>query len=158
MNYRREGVLWTGCRLTGRHPPIFCVSRNRVGETMWKDKRFRQANREALLALAAYGIYFLWWYGFGYGLGDADPDNYTYVFGFPAWFFYSCLLGYPLITLLLWVLVRLFFKNMPLDADPVEESASGVDGGSGTVNPGPCSVQSRAAAPSPAQQHGKAEK
>ena len=26
------------------------------------DSRFLQANREALFALAAYALYFLWWY------------------------------------------------------------------------------------------------
>ena len=81
------------------------------------DWRFRQANRETLLALFAYALYFIWWYAFGYGMGDTDPETYTYVLGFPAWFFYSCIVGYPAITILLWVLVRGFFKEMPLDAE-----------------------------------------
>jgi len=87
------------------------------------DWRFRQANRETLIALFAYGLYFIWWYVFGYGMGDAAPETYTYVFGFPAWFFYSCIVGYPAITILLWVLVRRFFKEMPLDAEEPDKGA-----------------------------------
>lgn len=86
-----------------------------------KDRRFRQADREALLALFAYALYFIWWYVFAYGLGSGNPDDYSYVLGMPAWFFYSCIVGYPLITLTLWAIVRLFFKDMPLgeiDDDP----------------------------------------
>lgn len=79
------------------------------------DHRIIQANRETGITLAIYGLYFVWWYACGYGLGDADPGTYTYVFGFPAWFFYSCVLGYPLITILLWAVVRLFFRDIPLD-------------------------------------------
>lgn len=82
-----------------------------------QDHRIRQANREALAVLAVYALYFLWWYVSGYGLGNKDPETYSYIFGFPAWFFYSCILGYPLTTVLLWLVVRLFFKEIPLDAD-----------------------------------------
>ena len=35
----------------------------------------------------------------------------------PAWFFFSCVLGYPLITLLLWWAVRRWFKDIPLDGE-----------------------------------------
>ena len=30
-------------------------------------------------------------------------------------FFYSCVLGYPVMTLILWVVVRRFFADIPLD-------------------------------------------
>ncbi|NLW82151.1 MAG: YhdT family protein [Desulfovibrionales bacterium] len=81
------------------------------------DHRIKQANKESLISLAVYAVYFLWWYLSGYGIGDTDPDTYSYIFGFPSWFFYSCILGYPLITVILWLVVRLFFKEIPLDAD-----------------------------------------
>jgi uncharacterized membrane protein YhdT len=38
--------------------------------------------------------------------------------GLPAWFFYSCIVGYPLITIGLWIMVRLGFKDMSLDDEP----------------------------------------
>ena len=80
--------------------------------------RFAQANKEALITLGLYLGYFIWWYACAYGLGGGDPGGYSYVWGFPAWFFYSCLVGYPLLTLALWLVVRLFFRDMPLDAYP----------------------------------------
>lgn len=97
----------------------FSAGKRGNGEDLMKKKtgdgRFAQANREALIALGAYAVYFLWWYLSAYGLGDGDPKEYSHVLGMPSWFFYSCILGYPLITLLLWILMRLFFKVMPLD-------------------------------------------
>ena len=78
---------------------------------------FRQADREALITFGLYVLFFLWWTLFAFGLGAGDPADYTYVWGMPAWFFYSCVLGYPVITLILWIVVRFFFSNIPLD-DP----------------------------------------
>lgn len=34
----------------------------------------------------------------------------------PAWFFYSCVMGYPMVTLLVWVMIRRWVADMPLDA------------------------------------------
>jgi uncharacterized membrane protein YhdT len=77
--------------------------------------RFAQARKEALWILVLYLGYFVWWYAFAYGLGSGDPENYSYVLGFPAWFFYSCIAGMPVITIALWLIVRLCFRDMPLD-------------------------------------------
>lgn len=76
---------------------------------------FRQADREALVTLGLYLFFFLWWTFFAFGLGSGDPEDYSYVLGMPAWFFFSCILGYPVITLLLWYAVRRWFANVPLD-------------------------------------------
>jgi uncharacterized membrane protein YhdT len=93
-----------------------------------QDPRFKQANKEALLSLGAYGLYFLWWYCCAYGLGSGDPDDYRYVLGMPEWFFYSCIVGCPLITVLLWALVRFKFKHMPLDAEPSADHGAPPEG------------------------------
>lgn len=90
------------------------------------NKRFRQADREALITLGVYAFFFLWWTGFAFGLGGGDPEEYTYVLGLPAWFFYSCVLGYPAVTVLLWIVIRRLFADMPLDARMPSET----DGGS----------------------------
>ena len=87
---------------------------------MIKNHRLKQSNREALVTIGVYAIYFAWWYFFGYGMGNENPEVYTYVFGLPAWFFFSCILGYPLITVVLWVVIRMFFKEVPLDVDNTE--------------------------------------
>ena len=59
----------------------------------------------------------VWWYACAYGLGDGDPEGYDYIFGLPAWFFLSCIAGYPLLSALLWFMVRRFFKDIPLDEE-----------------------------------------
>ncbi len=82
---------------------------------------FRQADREALMTLGLYVFFFVWWTVFAFGLGSGDPEEYSYVFGLPAWFFYSCVLGYPVVTLVLWIVVRRFFANIPLDEDRDEK-------------------------------------
>jgi uncharacterized membrane protein YhdT len=81
-----------------------------------KNQRFSQANKEALFTLALYALYFLWWYGFAYGLGSGDPKDYSYILGFPAWFFLSCIAGCPVLSLLLWLVLRKYFRDMPLDS------------------------------------------
>lgn len=79
------------------------------------NKRYKQADKEALITLGMYLFFFLWWTLFAFGLGSGDPAEYSYVFGLPAWFFYSCVLGYPVAALLLWAVVRLFFKDVSLE-------------------------------------------
>ncbi|WP_147533390.1 YhdT family protein [Bacillus marasmi] len=81
------------------------------------DKRFKIANREALIGVVLVIINFLWWYGFGYGLGSGDVENYEYVFGLPAWFFYSCILGTIAMMVLVTVTVKYFFTDVPFGED-----------------------------------------
>ena len=89
-----------------------------------EDSRYRQANREALISLAMYGLFFAWWYVTAYGLGSGDPGEYSYVMGFPAWFFYSCVVGYVGISILVWAVVRIFFSDVSIeDDDPAEREA-----------------------------------
>lgn len=95
------------------------------------NKRYKQADREALITLGVYAFFFLWWTVFAFGLGGGDPENYSYVLGMPSWFFYSCVLGYPVVAVILWAVIRLFFVEMPLGggnghtAERGEVSASG---------------------------------
>ena len=93
-------------------------------KTLQQDWRYAQANKEALLSLGIYALYFVWWYVCAYGLGAGNPDDYTYIFGLPAWFFLSCIAGYPLLSFILWVIVKFFFKDMPLDDEGEEEDAA----------------------------------
>lgn len=87
--------------------------------------RFRQADREAWITLCMYVFFFLWWTVFAFGLGTGDPDEYKYILGLPAWFFFSCVLGYPVVTLLLWIVLRRYFTDMPLDAEEDDASSEG---------------------------------
>jgi len=82
------------------------------------DKRYIKspASRETIAILGLYMLFFLWWYATAYGFGD-DPSAYRYILGFPEWFFYSCIAGYAGISVILWIVVRLFFKNTDIDGD-----------------------------------------
>lgn len=74
-------------------------------------------NKEAFITIGLYIFFFIWWYGFAYGLGSKDPSEYSYVLGFPSWFFYSCILGYVVICVLLWFVVKKFFVDIDFDEE-----------------------------------------
>ncbi|ETI70064.1 YhdT family protein [Neobacillus vireti] len=85
------------------------------------DKRFKIAHREALIGVILVLINFIWWYGFAYGLGSTDVQNYTYIFGLPAWFFYSCIAGFVVMVILVIMTVKFLFKEVPFE-EKEEES------------------------------------
>ncbi|HHB2166608.1 MULTISPECIES: YhdT family protein [Bacillus cereus group] len=85
------------------------------------DPRFGIAHREALIGLGLAIINFIIWYGFAYGLGSKNPSEYTYVFGFPAWFFYSCIVGFIVMVILLSLVVRFIFQDISLDEEEKSE-------------------------------------
>ncbi|QDQ02896.1 DUF997 family protein [Lysinibacillus fusiformis] len=86
-----------------------------------KDQRFKIAHREALIGIALVIVNFAIWYGFAYGLGTGDPASYSYVLGFPAWFFYSCMAGTVFMIVLIWIVMKLFFKEVPFNDEEVEK-------------------------------------
>lgn len=86
------------------------------------DWRYRTAHKEALIGIGLAIFHFAWWFGFTYGLGSKPVSEYTYILGFPAWFFYSCIVGIPLIILLVWIVVRFFFSDLPLEDEERGES------------------------------------
>ena len=84
------------------------------------DGRYRQANRETMITVCLYALFFAWWYLTAYGLGAGDPKEYSYVLGLPSWFFWSCVAGYFFFSFLVWGVVRAFFREVPLDDGPEE--------------------------------------
>lgn len=80
-----------------------------------QDKRFKVAHREALIGVILVIINFIIWYGCAYGLGSKKVEDYTYVFGLPAWFFYSCIAGSIVMMLLVIFTVKYLFKEVPFD-------------------------------------------
>ncbi|HHV57107.1 MAG TPA: YhdT family protein [Firmicutes bacterium] len=89
------------------------------------DYRFRQCGKEALIMLALFVLNVVWWYGFAYGLGSRPVETYGYVLGLPDWFFYSCVLGYLVFSVLAWLAVRVFFRDIPLDDTHTAEGGDG---------------------------------
>jgi len=86
-----------------------------------KDQRFKIAHREALIGIGLVLVNFAIWYGFAYGLGSGDPSKYTYVLGFPAWFFYSCIAGTGFMIVLIWLVLKFFFKEVSFEDGEVDE-------------------------------------
>ncbi|WP_042353997.1 YhdT family protein [Bacillus rubiinfantis] len=85
-----------------------------------KDKRFKIAHREALIGVGLVIFNFTWWYGFAYGLGSKKVEEYTYIWGLPAWFFYSCIAGFIIMVLLVTLTVKFFFKDIPFEEEGEE--------------------------------------
>ena len=83
-------------------------------ETDW---RFKVANREALIGVGLAVFNFIWWFGFAYGMGSRPVEEYTYIFGLPDWFFYSCVVGFLLMVVLVIVVVKFVFVEVPFDEE-----------------------------------------
>lgn len=87
-----------------------------------KDKSYTKiANREAFIGVGLVVFNFIWWFGFAYGLGSKDPSKYSYVFGLPAWFFYSCVIGLIVMIVLVIIVVKYFFVDIPIDNEVDKE-------------------------------------
>lgn len=84
--------------------------------------RFKIAHREALIGVALAIFNFIWLFGFAYGMGSKPPEEYTYILGFPAWIFFSLILGTLLMFLLVFIVVKFMLKDISLeDEDEREE-------------------------------------
>lgn len=83
-------------------------------ETDW---RFKVAHREAKIGVSLALFNFVWWFGFAYGMGSRPVEEYSYVFGLPDWFFYSCVVGFLVIAVLVIVIVKFFFKDVPFEEE-----------------------------------------
>ncbi|MCM3088308.1 YhdT family protein [Bhargavaea ginsengi] len=81
------------------------------------DWRFKVANREALIGCGLALLNFVWWFGFAYGMGSRPVEEYSYILGMPDWFFYSCVVGFLLITALVIFVVKVFFKEVPFEEE-----------------------------------------
>lgn len=84
------------------------------------DKRFKVAHKEAKIGIALVIFNFIWWFGFAYGLGSGDPTEYRYIFGLPEWFFYSCVLGFIVVSILVILAVKFLFTEVPFDDEEEE--------------------------------------
>lgn len=58
---------------------------------------------------------------FAYGLGSKDPLEYTYILGFPAWIFFSLIVGTIVMIVLVWIVVKFLLTDMPLDDEESED-------------------------------------
>lgn len=80
-----------------------------------KDNRFAIAHREAITGCVLALINILWWYGFAYGFGSKNPEEYAFILGFPAWFFWSCIIGVIVMIALVFLVVKFVLQDVPFD-------------------------------------------
>ncbi len=81
------------------------------------DPRFKIAHREAWMGVGIAIVNFLWWFGFAYGLGARPVEEYTYIFGLPDWFFYSCVVGFILMSALVIVVTKFFLTEVSFEEE-----------------------------------------
>jgi len=77
--------------------------------------RFSVAKKEAFLSLTLALAYFFWWYLTAYSFGSGPVRRYSYIMGFPTWFFLSCIVGFVLFSLLAFLMVKVFFREITLE-------------------------------------------
>lgn len=87
---------------------------------MTDKERLKITAKETKIVFVLYALFFVWWYVTAY-CTESDPSKYKYVCGFPAWFFYSCIVGYIGISFILWIVVRRFFTETPFDDEKDEK-------------------------------------
>lgn len=86
-------------------------------ETDW---RFKIAHKEALIGVGLAIFNFIWWFGFAYGLGSRPVEEYSYILGLPDWFFYSCVVGFVLMSALVIIIVKYFLTEVPFEEEAEE--------------------------------------
>lgn len=92
-----------------------------------EDPRYAVANREAMWGVAYWFVFTVvitavaWLVG-----GDVDPATMDFILGFPAWFFWSCLVAAAALSLVPVWIIRRHFTEMPLTADGRPDAEAGV--------------------------------
>lgn len=86
-------------------------------QTVKTDPLFKIAHREAWIGVGLAIFNFIWWFGFAYGLGSRPVEEYTYIFGLPDWFFYSCVVGFVLTSVLVIIVVKFFLTEVSFEEE-----------------------------------------
>lgn len=86
----------------------------------FKEKNI-QINKEIKITFLLYIGFFIWWAVTAYGLGLKPVSEYEYIWGFPRWFFYSCIVGYVLFLVASIFVVKRYFKDMSFDEEEAND-------------------------------------
>jgi uncharacterized membrane protein YhdT len=83
-----------------------------------EDPRYAVANREALWGLGYWLVFTVVISAVAWALGgNRSASDLSFVLGFPAWFFWSCLVAATVLAVVPIVVIRRFFTDLPLTAD-----------------------------------------
>ena len=96
-----------------------------------EDPRYRECEREVWYGVLLGIVNLVIWAAAGYGLGSGPVENYSYILGFPAWFFFSCIANSLLAVAVTIYIVKRKMRVMPLDPMTEEEAEAYVRNGGG---------------------------
>lgn len=96
------------------------LERNEYGFV--EDPRYRECEKEAWYGVILGIVNLVIWAVAGYGLGSGPVENYSYIMGFPAWFFFSCIANSLLAIAATIYIVKRKMRVMPLDPLTEEEA------------------------------------
>lgn len=105
------------------------LERNEYGFV--EDPRYRECEKEAWYGVILGIVNLVIWAAAGYGLGSGPVENYSYILGFPAWFFVSCIANSILAIVATIYIVKRKMHVMPLDPMTEEEAEAYVRNGGG---------------------------
>ena len=96
-----------------------------------EDPRYKQCEKEAWYGIILGIVNLVIWAAAGYGLGSGPLENYSYIMGFPAWFFVSCIANSLLAVVATIYIVKRKMRVMPLDPMTEKEAEEYVRNGGG---------------------------
>ncbi len=105
------------------------LERNELGFV--EDPRYRECEKEAWYGILLGLVNLVIWAVAGYGLGSGPVEDYSYIMGFPAWFFYSCIANSLFAILATVYIVKKKMRDMPLGPMTKEEAEAFVRNGGG---------------------------
>ena len=94
-----------------------------------EDPRYKQCEKEAWYGIILGVVNLVIWAVAGYGLGSGPVEEYSYIMGFPAWFFISCIANSVFAVVATIYLVTRKMRDMPLDPMTKEEAEEFVRNG-----------------------------
>lgn len=94
-----------------------------------EDPRYKQCEKEAWYGIILGVVNLVIWGVAGYGLGSGPVEEYSYIMGFPAWFFISCIANSVFAIIAIIYIVTAKMHDMPLDPMTKEEAEEFVRNG-----------------------------
>lgn len=87
-----------------------------------EDNRYPQCSKEVWLVVAFFFINMLVTGGLALALGYGKPaEEVRLVAGLPIWYWYAAVIGSVVLIILAFLMIKFFFKEMPLGATDEEE-------------------------------------
>ncbi|MEC5423316.1 YhdT family protein [Virgibacillus sp. C22-A2] len=86
-------------------------------EDIKEDKRFKQCNKEVLYTIGLFIFNIILVFGLAFSFGyNVEASEIKLIAGFPEWYFYGVIIATALLCVSTYIMVKLLFKDMSLDA------------------------------------------